>query len=83
MNRQHPRPAAMGLQCDNVYRNPNYDPDRDNPLLLRCNDPATLRLVISTLDDTYAIKRCDVCAEVLRARVELGATFEILSEEKL
>lgn len=83
MNRQHPRPAAIGLQCDNVYRNPNFSPDSDAPLLLRCHDPATVRLVISDLDDTYSIKRCDICAEILRARVAIGATFEIVSEEAL
>jgi hypothetical protein len=73
----------MGYQCDAFYHNPNYNPDSDNPLLLRCNDPATVRLVINTTDDTYSIKRCDICADVLRARVEMGATFEILSEEAI
>lgn len=83
MNRQHPRPSAMGYQCDNVYRNPNFNPDSDNPLLLRCHDPATTRMVISDPNDTYSIKRCEPCAEVLRARVAIGATFEILSEEAI
>ena len=83
MPKQHPRPAAMGYQCDNVFRNPNYDPDSNAPLLLRCHDAATVRLIINTLDDTYSVKRCDVCAEVLRARVAIGAAFEILSEEAI
>lgn len=78
-----PRAAAMGYQCDAVWKNPNYDPDDNAPLLLRCHDPATLRMVIVTPDDAYQIKRCEPCAEVLRAKVQLGATFEIISEEAL
>lgn len=81
--RQHPRPAAMGFKCDTVFYNPNYQPDSDTPLLLRCHDTATLRIVITDPTDTYAVKRCPVCAEVLRAKEAGGATFEILSEEKL
>lgn len=83
MNRQHPRPSAMGYQCDAIFRNPNYNPDSDNPLLLRCHDPATLRMVISTSDDCYAVKRCGICADILRARESLGATFQIISEQKI
>lgn len=84
MNKKlHPRPAAMGYMCDAFYANPDYQEGTDDPLLLRCHDPATVRLVIDAPDDTYAIKRCQVCAEILRAREAIGATFEILNEEAL
>lgn len=80
---QHPRPAAMSDQCDSVYRNPNYTEDGSEPLLIRCHDPATVRMVISTPEDTYSIKRCNVCREVLHAQMKTGATFEILAEEAI
>lgn len=82
-SKKHPRAAAMGYMCDCVFKNPNYHPDKDEPLLIRCHDAATVRLVVQTPDDVYAVKRCQPCAEILHAEVALGSTIEILAEETL
>lgn len=76
-------PGAMGCTCDAVYHNPAYQPDGDVPLLLRCQEEAIARLLLGEPNCIYVVKRCAPCADILRARVALGAPFEILKEEAL
>jgi hypothetical protein len=59
------------------------NPGTDLPLLLRCYEPATVRLTILTPTDCYDVKRCPACAGALRQQVRRGATFEILAELKI
>lgn len=77
------RPAGLGILCDAFYKNLKYQPNSDLPLLLRCQEPAAVRLTILTPDDCYQVKRCEECAEELRQEAARGATFEILADEIL
>lgn len=81
--RPHARPAGIGTICDAWYPNPAYRPGSDLPQLLRCYEPATVRLTILDSTDCYDVKRCPACAQELRGRTARGATFEILAETPL
>lgn len=83
IKREYPRPAGMSYECDNFLPNPAYDSNSDAPLLLHCPNPASYRMVISTTDDCYAVKRCEGCAGDLRSRAFVGDTFEILEDEPI
>jgi len=75
-----PRPAGMGLSCDAIYKNANYSPDGDAPLLLRCKAPAVVKIRYADTDGKQTIaKRCPVCRDVLKAKKGI----EILQEVSL
>ncbi|MGH7274022.1 MAG: hypothetical protein ACREIQ_06190 [Nitrospiria bacterium] len=84
-----PRPAAIGNACDNYHRNPAYPvesniyPAPNMPYLLRCQNPASRRIVLVNGGDPYAVKRCRACAAELRRQVKTGFPCEILSDEPM
>lgn len=85
MNRQPatintPRPAAMGLTCDAIFKNPAFTLDGDAPLLLHCKLPAVVRIRYKDADGKQTVaKRCPACRDVLKAKKGI----EIVKEEAL
>lgn len=74
------RPAAMGTRCDSCYTNPDFTPDGDEPLLIRCKAEATIKaLIVDSAGYHQAKKQCPACAEILRQK----RNVVILMEEEL
>lgn len=74
------RPAAMGTRCDAYYTNPDFTPDGDEPLLIRCKAEATIKaLIVDSAGYHQAKKQCPACAEILRQK----RNVVILMEEEL
>lgn len=73
-----PRPAAMGTTCDAVFVNPAFEPDGDQPLLLRCKAQAVVKIKYQDNDGRQAVvKRCPACRDILSHK----RGVEILQEE--
>lgn len=82
------RPAGMGDQCEEYYRNPLVQeadlPLEGAPLLVRCKDQASRRLVLQNCQDVYTVKFCQHHYERLKAQIEGGRSpVEILEDQEL
>lgn len=75
------KPAGASPNCDAWLPNPHRQHDPDAPLLHRCPQQATTRLVVMVADDCRAYKRCNNCASVLLQRERMGLVEILMRRE--
>lgn len=74
------RPAAMGSGCDAYCVNPNFDPEGDEPRLIKCKAEAVYTVTIrDAAGFLQRKKQCAVCLEILQQK----PLIEVLNVEQI